>query len=613
MQSRTSGAFNPFRDGIVGDAWDATAPNDVASIHRKVFEACLHAVNQVRDLGIPGGMIVYGMAGSGKTHLVRRLREELTTHFRTPNLSELRQIFAYVRLDTSAQAIARHVRNRVATDLLRKSQVSGVSQFEWMVVARLMALLDGDGDMLYYWEYLRSKSSAEIEDSLLNLGETCGLSSTFVRVLVHLVKREHRLDVAAWLRGESLSEDGYRRLGIGMPDNDDPETEALHVLRDFVSLGGAKLPLILCFDQVEALQTSANDLHSLFAYGQLIRNLSNANRNVLLLSCMQTSLFDLIKASLSDYQLAALLSLPAKSLDPLKHDEAALLLKARLRGMASLPDWPRENGDLWPITDADIASWVGPHGTTPRHLLFEAAATLDERLNQIVEPQPKQDVTQWLHKRWDEALDAALNSRKAEDTVEVLRNSLPDLVQLTDPTWKLADTRIPHIDFILEGPQQEAKVGVALLDNSSAKLPHQLKSLCQQIEQRKDLHKLILIRDERLPFSSNATATRDRLKKLTDGDAVLHWIAPEAVAALAAARSLLASVKAGDLSFEGQTVAIKTVSDWLALNMPASLQSTAEVLTLPAAGRDLMHDRVEQLQGILQNNALYLWIKRRLP
>ncbi len=157
------------------------APNDVASIHRKVFEACLHAVDQVRDLGIPGGMIVYGMAGSGKTHLVRRLREELTTHLRTPNLSELRQIFAYVRLDTSAQAIARHVRNRVATDLLRKSQVSGVSQFEWMVVARLMALLDGDGDMLYYWEYLRSKSSAEIEDALLNLGETCGLSSTFVR------------------------------------------------------------------------------------------------------------------------------------------------------------------------------------------------------------------------------------------------------------------------------------------------------------------------------------------------------------------------------------------------------------------------------------------------
>ena len=102
-----------------------------------------------------------------------------------------------------------------------------------------------------------------------------------------------------------------------------------------------------------------------------------------------------------------------------------------------------------------------------------------------------------------------------------------------------------------------------------------------------------------MPFSSNATATRDRLKKLTDGDAVLHWIAPEAVAALAAARSLLASVKAGDLSFEGQTVAIRTVSDWLALNMPASLQNTAEVLTLPAAGRDLMHDRVERLQRYL--------------
>ncbi len=192
-----------------------------------------------------------------------------------------------------------------------------------------------------------------------------------------------------------------------------------------------------------------------------------------------------------------------------------------------------------------------------------------------------------------------MHSRKAEDTVEVLRNSLPDLVQLTDPTWKLADSRIPNIDFIFEGPEQEAKVGVALLDNSSARLPHQLKSLCQQVEQRKDLHKLILIRDERLPFSSNATATRDRIKHLIDHDAVLHWISPEAVAALAAARSLLASVKAGDLSFEGQTVAVKTVSDWLALNMPASLQNTAEVLTLPATGRNSEHDLVERLQGYL--------------
>ncbi len=220
---------NPFRDGIVGDAWDGKADQDVTSIHNKEFEECLKAMDYVLKTDNNAGLIIYGAAGSGKTHLVRRLRKRLTAHFVAPRLDQLQQIFAYVRLDTSARMLARHIRNRVASDLLRVPEGASVSQFELMVVAGLMMLRDGEGDVLTWWEYYREERATEMEEAIEKLGERCQLSANFVRVLSHLVQKRHRLDVAAWLRGESLPQHSYDRLGVGIPSDDDPEQEALAV------------------------------------------------------------------------------------------------------------------------------------------------------------------------------------------------------------------------------------------------------------------------------------------------------------------------------------------------------------------------------------------------
>ncbi len=540
----------------------------------------------------------YGAAGSGKTHLVRRLRKRLTAHFVAPRLDQLQQIFAYVRLDTSARMLARHIRNRVASDLLRVPEGASVSQFELMVVAGLMMLRDGEGDVLTWWEYYREERATEMEEAIEKLGERCQLSANFVRVLSHLVQKRHRLDVAAWLRGESLPQHSYDRLGVGIPSDDDPEQEALAVLRDFARLAGDHLPLVLCFDQIEAMQLSPDDTQSLYAYGQLMRNLCNSNRNLLLVSCMQSSLFEKLKSVLPDYQWNAMQSFPPQSLSPLRQEEAKLLLSDRLKLLQGSVGWPKDAHDLWPFSENEIAQWVGVHGTTPRALLHQAASAFDELITKSPTSDPE-TLAQWLTRELEDRNEAALERIQANATVEALRGGIPELLYLKDPEWKVSEEHVPHIDLVLEGPQKEARVGVVLLNNQPVSLASQLGRLTANAPSLNKLHKLVLLRDIRLPISPTATATRRHLKTLEENDAVMHWVSPEVVAAIDAARALLAASKVGDLSFNGLTVSHSTVLEWLRLNWTDALNEIAEILVLPNTGRDFDRTSVERLQELL--------------
>lgn len=598
---------NPFRTGRVGSAWDAQdAVNDVTSIHQDVFDACLDAIDHVRRCNSSSGFLMSGAPGSGKTHMIRRLRERLTAHLSEPDLSELKQIFAYVRLDTTAQGIARHVRSRVAGDLLRKSE-RGASPFELMVIARLMDMEGSDGDLLHWWTYLLDTRSRDIDELLTDFGEAAGLTSNFTRILIHLVRRRHRLDVAAWLRGESLSQQAYGRLEIAPAPDDDAENEALGVLRDFTRLAGSKLPLVLCFDQVEALQTRADDQQAVFAYGQLICNLHDANTNLVIISCMQSSLFEQFCAVMPRYQLDAVQSYRAMSLNPLREAEARRLLVTRLGSMRSVAGWPEHDDELWPLETRDLRDLVGELGTTPRELLHKAAEAFDARLrgrSPATMGSPKvPDIDAFLNHEWEERFDVSLRDSVPEKSIEILRNGLGNLMSLEDSAWSVSSDHVPGVEYVFELPNREARVGIALLDNSAYRLPGQLATIENGQLGDAQLHKLVLLRDERLPIGQTATATRNRIDNLQRNDAVLHWMAPEACAALDAANQLLAAARAGDLSIDGETVAADSVVNWLRMNMPSALKDTIDVL-VSSAGEEIKSVVVERLQEMILSRSV---------
>src|SRR5438105_1363802 len=126
-----AGIANPFRHTVVVDAWDR-AETDVTGIHARSFEICRGALDLVRAQGRSTSVLLHGEAGSGKTHLLSRLRAHWVgtgPHVVDPIRPEV--VFVAVRLQTGPQRIWRYLRRSFAEDLLRP-HADGGTQLQWM-------------------------------------------------------------------------------------------------------------------------------------------------------------------------------------------------------------------------------------------------------------------------------------------------------------------------------------------------------------------------------------------------------------------------------------------------------------------------------------------------
>ena len=137
---------NPSATNVVQDAWQA--PPDVTAIHREVFQACLAGIDSA-SRGTPDSLLIYGSAGSGKTHLLTRLQRHLAETAAAAPDRVLRCVFVFVRLQTSPLLLWQHVRKRFASDLMRRDQ--GVTQLQ-RLVAHQLSLSNGDSPRLRVME-----------------------------------------------------------------------------------------------------------------------------------------------------------------------------------------------------------------------------------------------------------------------------------------------------------------------------------------------------------------------------------------------------------------------------------------------------------------------------
>src|SRR5262249_16735503 len=126
---------NPFEGTVVPDAW-SPAVADVASIHQGPFEHCLRALESV-SRGKADSILIFGPAGSGKTHLLARLQGHLVATANAAPDGALRGVFVSVKLQTHAALLWQLVRRRLASDLLRKQQ--GITQLQRLIAHQLAA------------------------------------------------------------------------------------------------------------------------------------------------------------------------------------------------------------------------------------------------------------------------------------------------------------------------------------------------------------------------------------------------------------------------------------------------------------------------------------------
>ncbi|UCH20764.1 MAG: ATP-binding protein [Deltaproteobacteria bacterium] len=545
--------INPFQYTIVTDPWNL-ASVDVHEINASAFQRCCEALDRVRAEGRSTSVLLYGEAGSGKTHLLARLRSYLK------NQAHM-SVFVAVRLHTSPNRFWRHLRKSFVESLLRIAQ-GNRSQLEFVFMRRL---------------YLHSRKKhltlKQLRQDIDELSVEADLSWNVSKAIENLVRKRHRRDSVAWLKGDLLPSTVLEKIGLapGYDEMEDVEDQACEIVKELCRLAGPTIPVVICFDQVEALQRYPRDVEGLFTFGQAIRSLHDETNNVLLVSCLQSFFLEQLKTAVTQPDYAAL-AINESTLNPLTFKESLKLVKARIDSCAEISEL-RDSLYTEFETKLKEVVWMKT-GRTAREVLARCADLFEawgkSKSLKAVYPEPKLSDAEFLADQITFREERAIQDIQPEHMEEVIQDAVPVLVHVLDENWSEQDQNRPRdIDIILESPN--LKVAISLCNQQSLRsLAGRFKRLGNQIRED-NLDKIFVIRHPELPISLGAKKTRKYLERLKQHKAVFYSPDIELIAALEALRSLLADAKAGDLSNNGNTVSSSTVINWLKKTMNISV------------------------------------------
>jgi len=545
---------NPFRDYVVQDAWQT--PPDIPEIHADVFKACLAGIESAAS-GVADSLLLYGGAGSGKTHLLTRLQRHLAqTAIDAPD-QVLRCVFVFVRLQTMPQLLWQHVRRRLAMDLMRRDQ--GLTQLQRLIahqigvhagkspraaVTRLQLLEGADKEAL-------SQHVAEVS-SKLNLPRDLSI------VIEHLALNRAVRDASAWLAGDNLPESALNELGLGADAIDDREEAARDAVTALCRLAGDTLPIVFCFDQVEALQRSLDDLDAFYQFGRMASDLHDTDRNVFLVTCLQSGALVHFQTAVRepDQQRIAKRRMVLDNLTPAQVEK---LLRSRLDAISELaPLRAKQTKEpFYPLLKPFVAELAADRThAVARWILTKAAHEFDQRATKsgTEPPTPEEYLAEELFYRQEKAK----RELTPNDTPRIVIQGAELMAKLDEVEVRTGDRT--HTDLILTGKR---KVALSVRNESDGRvLGPKLRRLLQDMP-RKDGSSLVIVRDPRLPLARTAVKARENLTLLQRKGATLIEPTLAALAALEALQSLFADAKSGDLANDGTPVAEGTVLEWL--------------------------------------------------
>jgi hypothetical protein len=553
MTTELSQVPNPFRNNVVQDAWQDQV--DIAEIHADAFEACKAGIESAAR-GVPDSLLIYGAAGSGKTHVLARLQRHLAETSRNAPDNVLRCVFCFVRLQTNPQLVWQHVRRRLVTDLMRREE--GLTQLQ-RLVAHQLSLDIGRGPRAGILEMrvLRAEDQPTLAQHLQELAMKLDLPRNLCVVLEQLVFNRNVRDASAWLAGDSLPEDVLGEIGLGSDTDDDREDSARHVVTALCRLAGETLPIVFCFDQVESLQRTAHDEEALFRFGRMAADLHDADANVFLITCLQVAFLDQFKRAVrsADYDRVAQRSVLLQHLDPPKVES---LLRARLGSSQQLAALRAQHAEqpFYPFDTGFVQRLALESPCVPRRILALAARAFEEQ--QQGRSTPVITTEQFLSDELEARQRQSLSELTAFDTQRLVMQGAHLIAELDGAAVSDADPE--RADLVIKGPRA---VAISLRNEADGRtLTPKLKALLPHVP-RKDGVSLVIVRDPRLPIAKTAVKAREYLKTLQERGASLVEPTVEALAAIDALASILGDAKSGDLANQESPLEAGAVLTWI--------------------------------------------------
>jgi len=535
--------LNPFTNLATGSPW-TDSPADVSRINNEAFQLLRRGLRQSRAGSDSISIVVTGEPGSGKTHLLSRLKRYLEQE-----RDGDKAWYVYVCCDASARTLWRHLQRHLAGDLL---------QAESSAHSRLAHLVREEPHRLAQTKHLGVR-----------------------RALGCLAEGTHALAAAAWLCAEPLSDGDIAALGIGIDREDEDrnrEEEAKHVVQALLRFL-SPTTVVLCFDQVEALETYPGEQAGYHALGQMISTLVNGDhRRLLLISCIvaafEYNLDKLPNGADRDRWLQEKTNLARIEWEP-----ALELVKARLDGAPALRvDRQRHTEDsLWPLDEAALRPLFAKTGRClPRELIRTCRKEFDRQMGDV-EPGPKLSRKDFLQQEYGRYLAAARLEWRKEGGEKVLEDCLPWLLQNSRTTVLDRGTGAGrYADLSVQNAAGSASLMFCYTGGTP--FTSRLRKAMQEWQGKPELK---ILSDPAIQPKPNSKGA-EYFDELKGRGAQQIQPLPEALAALHAIRKLTTSARDGSLTLDGERVDETQVGEWILDNLePALDQLRDELLIKP--------------------------------
>jgi hypothetical protein len=484
--------------------------------------------------------------------------------------------------------IWRALRRTLVDDWFRP--VAGAhTQFQRILFHRLAEIRIAEGDLERWYEYMLSEDPAGLAELMEQIAVSLDLDRNTAIAFKHIAFGRHQRDLRAWLAGTSLPQAALERMDLAQDDGSDEEREdeSRQVVLMLCRLAGNGLPIVLSFDQVEALQATPDDRDALFAFGQLISTLHDGTTNTLLVSCVQSSFATELKdrARTADYD--RMTSLGALSLDPLNRAQAEQLIARRLADPGGSITVNGTDSACWPLEQLEFDDLFAKVSVSPRKLVSLCAERFETRASAAAgrialpgdavsaPPSETEAVNVCLSEQWQACLAQKQAANAPDRTEEIVQHGLPLLVKLLELNAKpVRDEQLSDVHLVFE-TAEGGRTGLSVCTQSNMNsLAARLKRLKSQFAMNR-LARLVIVRDDRVPLSPGAKAARQHLEELEQKQAVMVHAPMESLAELDTLRDLLSDAKSGDLACHGETLSPQVVETWLSRQVSKGLRDFA--------------------------------------
>lgn len=601
------GIPNPFVLDRVDSPWKSAI--DVPDINRSAFEQCLRSLKLVRETHQSRGVILHGEPGTGKTHLLHRIR----LYSQTDPLAW----FVYLPPITSPDRFWRHVLERFFYDLCQRSKQSEspsaaqvslpslnspetgpgqgpLTQIEEVLAKHLLNMpLELTQAVAKRWaEVCRQAAPGEalfkrLQPTMDRLSVERQLEPDVMKALRHYLAWHHRPVAYAFLLGRDLPEHELATLGI--PRSLDDEQRARQAVLTFCRLAGPTFSIILAFDQLESLPLEPRDVQGWQAYARQAVDLLCDGSNLLIVSAVQTYFLPTFHHAVhtSHYHR---LAQDESVVSLLSKDSAYRLIESRLlhcQELAQVRTQVPDRPPLWPLGQGAIERLIPVGGISARQLIRDCQRMF-EKAQTPVEPVSPEDVSkpaETLDRYWSAQFEEALSQPDVRVDEGVYEDGLLKLLQAKPPQgWRTRRETERDLQAVLEKGDEKIGISVSTSENMTSVARH-LKRL-QDLVAKGKVSRLIFVRDARFPLTKTAVVAQQRLRELKEQGHGLILPSAEAYAALKALRRLWAEAAEETLNVGDHLVSLGELQQWLAEQTPRPLQELWDACQAVVGGPD---------------------------